>query len=104
MILNMLIVRKSHEEAAMHLNSLKHGESLLNENLSPGTHIRLFADDSLLYRVINNILILLFSKKTLTKFKMGDSYKMEFHPGKCQILRITNKRQQFLEPPTNVNL
>ena len=66
----------------------------IHENLSPGTHIRLFADDSLLYRAINTISDSLILQKDLDQLqKWEKANKMEFHPDKCQILRITNKRQ-----------
>ena len=66
-------------------------------NLSPGTSIRLFADDSLLYRPIKNLQDTLTLQKDLDQLqKWEKENKMEFHPGKCQILRITNKRQPII--------
>ena len=70
----------------------------IQRNLSPGTHIRLFADDSLLYRTISNntdAKILQTDLNTLQQWESNN--KMEFHPEKCTLLRITNKR----EPITN---
>ena len=62
------------------------------DGLSPGTHIRLFADDSLLYREIksdNDVHILQNDLNTLQSWEKTN--KMEFHPEKCQVLRISNK-------------
>ena len=61
-------------------------------NLSTDTHIRLFADDSLLYRTIKtkeDSAILQKDLDTLQAWELNN--KMEFHPDKCQVLRITNK-------------
>ena len=58
----------------------------------PGTTIRLFADDSLIYRSIKNITDAEILQKDLTALETWAKLnKMEFHPGKCQVLRITNK-------------
>ena len=66
----------------------------IQDNLSPGTTIRLFADDSLLYRVIKSIKDTLILQKDLEQLqKWEKANKMEFHPNKCQILRITNKKE-----------
>ena len=65
----------------------------INEGLSHGTKIKLFADDSLLYRTIktpNDSKILQDDLNTLQKWEIN--WKMEFHPGKCQLLRVTNKK------------
>ena len=79
----------------------------IGDKLSPGTHLRLFADDSLLYRHIHStrdIEILQSDLNTLQSWEILN--KMEFHPDKCQVLRLTNK----LKPITgtysihNINL
>ena len=60
--------------------------------LTTGTSIRLFADDSLLYREIKckqDAVILQNDLDTLQKWESKN--KMEFHPGKCQVIRVTNK-------------
>ena len=65
----------------------------ISKNLTPGTKIRLFADDSLLYRTIRSpadCQILQNDLNTLQKWET--LWKMEFHPGKCNLLQITNKR------------
>ena len=62
----------------------------IHENLSPGTHIPLFADDSLLDRVIKNISVSLILQKDLDQLqKWEKANKIEFHPGKCQLIKIT---------------
>ena len=69
----------------------------IQDNLSPGTFLRLFADDSLLYRVINSINDTIILQKDLDQLQKWEKLnKMEFHPGKCQFLRITNKRQPII--------
>ena len=65
------------------------------EYLTPGTFIRLFCDDSLLYRIINSISDAEILQRDLDQLQIWErENKMEFHPGKCQVLKITNK----LEP------
>ena len=66
----------------------------ISEDLTEGTEIRLFADDSLLYRKIeskSDCIILQNDLNTLQKWEA--KWKMEFHPQKCQHLRITNKQK-----------
>ena len=64
----------------------------INKNLSEGTRIRLFADDSLLYRTIHTKEDSLTLQKDLNTLQTWEKENlMEFHPGKCQVLRITNK-------------
>ena len=62
-------------------------------NLSPGTEIRLFADDSLLYRRINSFNDTIILQEDLDRLQRWKAtWKMEFHPQKCQLLCVTNKR------------
>ena len=64
----------------------------ISDVLSPGTVIRLFADDSLLYRTIKSREDYEILQKDLDALQAWEiENKMEFHPGKCQVLRITNK-------------
>ena len=66
--------------------------------VSPGTHIILFADDSLLYRNIltpEDSAILQRDLNVLQAWEHEN--KMEFHPDKCQVLRITNKKKPIQE-------
>ena len=66
----------------------------IGEKLTSGTKLRLFADDSLLYRDIksrNDSEILQRDLDGLQKWE--EKWKMEFHPDKCQVLTITNKKQ-----------
>ena len=66
----------------------------IHKNLSPGTHIRLFADDSLLYREIHNTTDTITLQKDLDQLQKWEKLnKMEFHPDKCQLLKISTKRQ-----------
>ena len=53
------------------------------ENLSPGTSIRLFADDSLLYRIIKSNEDIDILQKDLDTIQRWESRnKMSFHPDK----------------------
>ena len=64
----------------------------ISGGLTEGTKLKLFADDSFLYRTIKSVkdtIILQKDLKTLEAW--GVKWKMVFHPGKCQHLRITNK-------------
>ena len=74
------------------------------QDLTPGTRIRLFADDSLLYREIKtpeDTLILQRDLDTLQTWETRN--KMEFHPGKCQVIRITNKITSMIEGSYNIH-
>ena len=63
----------------------------ISVNLSPGTEIRLFADDSLLYRTIKSPEDGQTLQRDLDTLQLWETAnKMEFHPGKCEMLRITN--------------
>ena len=65
----------------------------IHKNLSPGTKVRLFADDSLLYREITDISDSQTLQKDLDTLQRWESHnKMEFHPGKCTVMRFTHKR------------
>ena len=62
--------------------------------ISPGTKLRLFADDSLLYRTIDNISDAETLQHDLDNLQAWEKENsMEFHPQKCQVLRITNKKK-----------
>ena len=64
----------------------------ISKGLSKDTKIRLFADDSLLYRTIKNPSDTAILQKDLDTLQLWEKkWKMEFHPGKCQLLRITKK-------------
>ena len=68
----------------------------ISDNLTPGTSIRLFADDSLLYRDIKTQHDTHTLQKDLDTLQMWEKInKMEFHPQKCQVMSITNKRSPY---------
>ena len=65
----------------------------ISKNLTPGTKIRLFADDSLLYRTIKSTKDCEILQKDLNTLQKWEKlWKMEFHPGKCHLLQISNKK------------
>ena len=75
----------------------------ITENLSPGTMIRLFADDSLLYRTINSQDDVDTLQKDLDLLQSWEvTWKMEFHPQKCQLLKIT-KKIKFINSKYNIH-
>ena len=66
----------------------------INRNLSKGTKMRLFADDSLLYREIKDSHDCKILQRDLETLQMWEKeWKMQFHPDKCQVIRITNKKK-----------
>ena len=66
----------------------------ISKGLSKGTKLRLFADDSLLYRTIKTENDSKILQKDLDTLQVWEKkWKMEFHPGKCQYLKITNKKK-----------
>ena len=68
----------------------------ISKGLSPGTKLKLFADDSLLYRTIKSSTDSAILQKDLNTLQLWEhKWKMEFHPGKCQLLSITNKNKIF---------
>ena len=65
----------------------------ISKNLTPGTKISLFADDSLLYRTIKSSKDCEILQKDLNNLQKWERlWKMEFHPGKCNLLQISNKK------------
>jgi hypothetical protein len=65
---------------------------------SPRTSsLRLFADDSLLYRPINCIVDTTKLQEDLTELvQWSKTWQMTFHPAKCYILRVTRKRTPII--------
>ena len=65
----------------------------ISKNLTVGTKIRLFADDSLLYRTIRSPKDCEILQNDLNNLQKWEKlWKMEFHPGKCNLLQISNKK------------
>ena len=63
----------------------------ISEGLSKGTKLKLFADDSLLYRIIRSAKDVLALQNDLNLLQAWEiEWKMEFHPGKFQLIRIIN--------------
>ena len=53
------------------------------------SNIKLFADDSLLFHVINSQQDAVYLQKALTALEKWESeWKMSFHPEKCTVIRI----------------
>ena len=71
------------------------------KDLSHGTHLRLFADDSLLYRVIKSPEDSATLQRDLDSLQRWETTnKMEFHPQKCELLRITNNKRKIVSQYT----
>ena len=65
----------------------------LPESITSST-VRLFADDCIVYRKIENGKDAKLLQKDLNKLQTWErDWEMDFHPQKCQLLRITNKKQ-----------
>ena len=66
-------------------------------NISPGTHIRLFADDCVLYRVIQSLQDTGILQKDLTSLTdWSTTWQMSFNTAKCSVLRVVTKRQSLI--------
>ena len=62
--------------------------------ISDGSRIRLFADDSLLYREIKDSEDSAILQEDLNNLQAWEKeWKMEFHPKKCQLIQITKKKK-----------
>lgn len=62
------------------------------------SNVRLFADDCVLYRnICNNTDTIKLQEDLNSLLQWETDWQMEFHPSKCQLLRVTNKRK----PVTN---
>ena len=69
----------------------------LPKYVSEGTQVRLFADDSAVYRIINtpeDHKILQKDIEGLVRWEQ--EWSMSFHPEKCQLLRVTAKRNPVI--------
>ena len=65
----------------------------LPDCISAESHVRLFADDSVIYRVINNTNVALKLQEDLDALQKWESkWLMEFHPEKCHVLNNTKHR------------
>ncbi len=65
----------------------------IGDNLTPGTKIRLFADDCLLYREINSAEDQRILQKDLdSMIKWSNTWQMSFNPKKCFVVNVTNKK------------
>ena len=68
----------------------------IHKGLDAATKFRLFADDSLLYRTIKTPEDAKILQSDLNKLQEWEkTWRMEFHPKKCQVLKITNKRNKL---------
>ena len=62
--------------------------------LTVESSLPLFADDSLLYRIIKKLADSHILQNDLDNLVQWEyDWSMEFHPDKCKLLRITNKRK-----------
>ena len=65
----------------------------LPQYVSPGTQVKLFADDSAVYRRISSKNDHITLQKDLDSLVQWErDWSMEFHPDKCQLLRISLKQ------------
>ena len=60
--------------------------------VSPGTEVRLFADDSAVYRKIKSPEDHMILQRDIASLEAWEAeWSMNFHPEKCQLLRVTKK-------------
>ena len=65
--------------------------------VSPGTSVRLFADDCLVYRVVRGIKDQIELQRDLDALvEWALKWGMEYNPKKCQILTISNRQSPFV--------
>ena len=70
----------------------------LPECISPGTTVRLFADDCMLYRNIRSEADTIQLQEDLDALQQWeDDWLMKFNPKKCQTLHVTNKRRPIIK-------
>ena len=77
----------------------------LPKYVSTGTEVRLFADDSALYRTIKSPqdhIILQNDLDSLQKWEQ--EWSMHFHPQKCQLLRVTTSTHPLFSLITSTAL
>ena len=71
----------------------------LPDYIDHGSTARLFADDCVLYRTIRSVDDAQKLQKDLEALQRWEKdWLMEFHPQKCQVLHITNRRSPLREP------
>ncbi len=71
----------------------------LPDSISAGTTARLFADDCVLYRTIKLVEDSNILQQDLNQLHQWEhDWMMEFHPQKCQVIHITNKKQPIKQP------
>lgn len=65
----------------------------LGDNLSPESSLKLFADDGLLFRIIEDVNHANALQTDLDKLLLwSNNWQMNFHTAKCYIMTIANKR------------
>ena len=71
----------------------------LPDAVSEGSAVRLFADDCALYRDIKSAADVIQLQEDLNNLQKWEAdWLMQFHPKKCQVLNITNKRKLITHP------
>ena len=66
----------------------------LPQQVSPGTRVRLFADDCLVYRNVSTVEDQLCLQRDLTALdNWAKRWGMRFNPAKCNIMRISRSKQ-----------
>ena len=74
------------------------------ERLSHNTKLRLFADDSLLYRTISTIQDAVTLQKDLDSLTEWEKdWKMSFHPKKCQVISFSSKADLKFKHDYNIH-
>ncbi len=62
-------------------------------SISPGTSIKLFADDAMLYRTVNKLTDAISLQNDLDRLiDWEQTWQMAFNPSKCQVMHITRSK------------
>ncbi|MCG7866607.1 MAG: reverse transcriptase family protein, partial [Candidatus Thiodiazotropha taylori] len=65
------------------------------------SNVRLFADDCIVYRELNSSYDCEILQQDLHNLENWErTWGMEFHPAKCNVMRVTNSRQPVVKPYT----
>ena len=63
--------------------------------------VRLFADDTIMYRPITSTSDTGILQKDLENLdKWSETWQMDFHPSKCEVMRVQRGKKQLVNPPT----
>ena len=63
--------------------------------------VRLFADDTIMYRPIKSATDIGILQKDLEHLdNWSETWQMDFHPSNCEVMRVQRSKKQLVDPPT----